>query len=148
MSRTLIDPNPLVLSLLKDSSFLLHLAAHDDRFDLLWCGDELWWSSGESRELVLDGQLVSRDTDPSCDLTEVNEEVNTQTENKPLTTKTTENNQKNQKQHNLTQPRTTYPQPIHNLLHNLFKQPTTLIDINYRKQVKTTLTTKTNLQQF
>ena len=41
--------------------------------------DELWWISGESRELVLDGQLVSRDTHQSIDLKEVNNEANTRT---------------------------------------------------------------------
>ena len=80
MSPTLIDPNLLLVSLLKQDSFLLQLAAYNYRRDWLGSGDELWWSSGESRdELVLDRQLVSRDTDPSIDLTEVNKEANTQT---------------------------------------------------------------------
>ena len=42
--RALIDPNPLVVSLWKHISSLLHLAASDYWRDWLWCGDELWWS--------------------------------------------------------------------------------------------------------
>ena len=64
--HTQIDPHPLV-SVESDSS-LLHLVANDYRRERLWCRDDLRWSSGESRELVLDRQLVSRDTDPSIDL--------------------------------------------------------------------------------
>ena len=79
MSPTLIDPNPLMVFLLKQDSVLLHLAAYDYRPDWLGSSDELWWSSGESRELVLDGQFVSSDTDRSKDLTEVNKEANIQT---------------------------------------------------------------------
>ena len=42
--RAVIDPNPLVVSLWKHISSLLHLAASDCWRDWLWCGDELWWS--------------------------------------------------------------------------------------------------------
>ena len=41
-------------------SSLSHLAASDDWRDWLWCGDEFWWSIVGPRDLVLDGQSVSR----------------------------------------------------------------------------------------
>ena len=81
MLRALIDPKPLAVSPWKHISSLLHLTASDYRRDWLWCGDELWWIFFGPRDLVLDGQSVSGDTDQSStDLANMKKEANTQTE--------------------------------------------------------------------
>ena len=74
--RTLIDPNPLAVSLWKHISSLLQMVSYD--YLVVVRGRAVVEYFGP-RELVLDGQSVSRDTDPEYRPQNVNKEVDTQT---------------------------------------------------------------------
>ena len=75
MQHALIDPNPLVVS--AETRFM-PCSPGSERRDWLESGNGLWWNSVESSDLVLDGQLVSRDTVKSIGPTALNKYPNTQ----------------------------------------------------------------------